>query len=64
VLETTSGNELRIPLELKENYSEIKWTVPPGTFVMEKVRIIGEYKTILGNPVLLEKSVNVAVENR
>ena len=64
VLETTSGVDLQVPLKLQGNYAEITWTVPPGTYVMEKVRIMAEYNTILGSPVVLEKSVNVAVENR
>ncbi len=34
----------------------------PGTFRMEKLKIIGKYKTYYGNPYLVEKSINLAID--
>lgn len=38
--------------------------VPPGAFVMQKVNIICKATTLLGNPYIIEKTYNVAVENK
>lgn len=43
---------------------QIDYFVPPGTFIMEKVNIVCKATTILGNPYIIEKSYNVAVENK
>ena len=64
ITESMRGNSVRVPLILKDGYAEIKWILPKGTFIMEKVIIVAEYTTNLSNPVIIEKSYNVAVENR
>jgi len=37
--------------------------VPKGTFRMEKLNFIGKYKTLMGNPYIVEKTFNLAVDN-
>lgn len=34
----------------------------PGTFIMRKVTFLGKYKTPMGNPYFVEKTVNVAID--
>jgi hypothetical protein len=58
------GKTITTGLDLKEGFAEITWTVPKGTYRMEKVRIIAEFDTNYGNPMRIEKSYNLAVENR
>jgi hypothetical protein len=58
------GNPLNIPLEMKDNYAEMEWIVKEGEYVMEKLKIVAEFTTNLGNPVTLESSYNLAIENR
>lgn len=43
---------------------ELKYFVPPGTFLMEKINIIGVGKTRLKNPLIIQQEVNLAAENR
>lgn len=38
--------------------------MPPGSFYMEKVSIIARFKTRMGNPYVLQKIFNVAIENK
>lgn len=64
VLETILGNPLNIPLDMKENYAEMEWMVREGEYVMEKLKIVAEFTTALGNQVILEGSYNLAIENR
>nr|WKN40206.1 hypothetical protein K4G66_16050 [Tunicatimonas sp. TK19036] len=45
-------------------YLEITYFVPPGTFLMEKLNIIAVGSTILKNPYVAQKSINIAVENK
>jgi antitoxin component YwqK of YwqJK toxin-antitoxin module len=63
-IETMKGNMALVNLKLQDNHAEISWDVPKGAFVMEKVRVIAEFNTTLNNPVKIEKTYNVAVENR
>jgi hypothetical protein len=58
------GKTIPIGLVLKEGCAEISWPVPKGTYIMEKVRITAEFDTSLGNPKRIEKTYNLAVENR
>ncbi|MEP5610852.1 MAG: hypothetical protein ABJP45_01320 [Cyclobacteriaceae bacterium] len=34
----------------------------PGTFKMEKMYFVGKFKTLYGNPYLVEKSINLAID--
>lgn len=43
---------------------ELKFNIGPGMFMMEKINIIAVVETKLGNPYVLEKKYNLAVENR
>jgi antitoxin component YwqK of YwqJK toxin-antitoxin module len=43
--------------------AEITFPVPPGAFLMQKINIIAVVKTRLGNPYIVEKSYNLAIEN-
>lgn len=43
---------------------ELKYTLPPGAYLMETVHVIAETKTQMRNPYLLYKKVNVAAENK
>ena len=51
--------------ELKKgnSYAELEYFVSKGGFVMEKVRLRGEYKTSLGNKYVVERNYSVAVDN-
>jgi len=64
VVESMKGNSVRVPLDVKDGYAEIKWVLPKGSFIMEKVSIVAEFTTNLKNPVTIEKTYNVAIENR
>jgi len=43
---------------------QLDFFVPPGAFLMQKVNIICKATTLQGNPYILEKSFNIAVENK
>lgn len=45
-------------------YLEITYFIPPGTFLMEKLNIVAVGNTVLKNPYVTQKSVNIAVENK
>ncbi|WP_422358541.1 toxin-antitoxin system YwqK family antitoxin [Reichenbachiella sp.] len=34
----------------------------PGTFIMKKIDVVGQYKTPQGNPYIVQKSINVAID--
>jgi hypothetical protein len=48
----------------KAGHGRIDYFLGPGDFVMERVNIIAEIKTDLGNQYIMQKAFNVAVENR
>ncbi|MBL6449889.1 toxin-antitoxin system YwqK family antitoxin [Fulvivirga sp. 29W222] len=43
---------------------DLKYNVGPGMFMMEKLNIIAVVETKLGNPYVLERKHNLAIENR
>ena len=43
---------------------ELVYNMPPGTFTMEELNFIAETKTKLGNPYIVQKKYNLAIENR
>lgn len=43
---------------------DLKYNIGPGMFVMEKLNIIAVVETKLGNPYVLERKHNLAIENR
>ncbi len=43
---------------------ELRYDLPPGTFVMEKLNIVATSFTKAGNPLMIQKSYNLAVENK
>ena len=42
---------------------EIKYTLPPGTYLMETLHLVAETKTQMRSPYLLYKKINIAAEN-
>ena len=40
----------------------ITYKPPPGTFLMEQINVIGSFKTGYGNPYIVEKTVNIAID--
>lgn len=67
--ELTNGNcigEKAVKIWNTDRYglAEIPFQVLPGQFLMQKVNVIAKVKTTLGNYLVIEKSMNVAVENR
>lgn len=42
---------------------ELKYTLPPGAYLMETVHLVAETKTQMQSPYLLYKKINVAAEN-
>ena len=57
-------NDQMVRMASKKEHLEIKYPVPPGTFLMEKLNIVAVGHTVLKNPYVLQKSVNIAVENK
>ncbi|UII34273.1 hypothetical protein LVD17_10680 [Fulvivirga ulvae] len=43
---------------------DLKYNIGPGMFTMDKLNIIAVVETKLGNPFVLEKKYNLAIENR
>lgn len=41
----------------------IKYTIPPGAFLMEEVNIIAAVETIYGNTYVVQRTHNVAIQN-
>jgi len=64
LVEFTKGNPIPVRLDVKDNFAEIVWNIPKGSFIMEKVRLEVEFNTSMGNPVKIETAYNVAAENR
>jgi hypothetical protein len=47
----------------RRNYKgQIIYNPYPGTFIMEKLSVIGRYKTAYGNTYLVEKELNIAID--
>jgi hypothetical protein len=59
-----NGTIYDIPIEIKGEMAELSWYLPKGDYIMEKVTVAAEYYTVLNNPVRLEKTYNLAIENR
>lgn len=53
-----------IPPRSKNGEFELDFFVPPGAFLMQKINIICHATTISGNPFIIEKEYNLAVENK
>lgn len=51
-----------LPLKKSNNKGIIIYRPAPGTFVMEKINVIGRYKTPYGNPYLVQRQINVAID--
>ena len=52
------------PIHTADGVAKIYYSLPPGGFVMETLRVVAKIKTDLGNYYLKEVSYNVAVQNR
>ena len=61
-LENGVFNNRLIKLEMSNKKGVITYKPIPGTFIMEKINVIGKYKTPLGNPYFVQKQVNVAID--
>lgn len=51
-----------IQLKKSNNKGIVTYRPSPGTFVMEKINVIGRYKTPYGNPYIVQKQINVAID--
>ena len=49
-------------LPKKKGKARIVYTPPPHSFQMIKLHLVGKFKTVYGNPYIVEKSVNVAID--
>lgn len=64
--ELTEGkykNNMLMRMKDTNGILELKYTLPPGAYIMETVQVVAETKTQMRNPYLLYKKVNVAAEN-
>lgn len=43
---------------------ELKYHLPPGTFLMESVNVVAETTTQMRSPYLLQQKINIAAENK
>jgi hypothetical protein len=53
-----------VDIPVSDGMGKMSWKLRKGGYLMEKLNIVTEYTTILGNPVRLEKTYNLAIENR
>lgn len=60
----TEGKKVKIPLDTYKGLGQIEYIIPKGTFKMTIVKFYAEFKTSLGNPILIHESFNLAIENR
>jgi len=51
-----------IQLKKSSNKGILSYRPSPGTFIMKKVNVIGRYKTPYGNPYIVQKQFNVAID--
>lgn len=61
---TTAGNKVRLPLTTKGGTAELEYIMPPGAFQMKTIKVYAEYKSKLGNLILLSANYNLAIENK
>lgn len=47
----------------KKGILELKYSVPPGAFLMETINVVAETKTQMKSPYLLQQKINIAAEN-
>jgi hypothetical protein len=57
-------NDQLTPVPTEKGRGEIHFYVAKGTFKMETLNIVARIKTSLGNPLILQKQYNLAVENK
>ena len=58
-------NDRLLPIKSKKKgMIELKYTLMPGQFMMEKLNIVAKTETKLGNPFITQKQYNLAAENR
>jgi hypothetical protein len=49
---------------VKNGVGEIKYPVPPGTFLMQQINVIAKIKTSQGNYYITQRAYNLSIENR
>lgn len=54
----------RSELHTKDGVGTFTWNLTRGGYIMEKFKVYAEYKSSFGNPVVLEKTINIAAKNR
>lgn len=50
-------------LETHDGVAKYEVMVPKGTYRMEKLNFVGHFETLRGNPYIVQKSLNLAVDN-
>jgi len=58
-----SNRLVPLPYNKKLKRSELRYTIPVGTFLMEEVNVVAEVTTLAGNSYLIRKVINVAIDN-
>jgi len=59
----STDEKVLVRLNSKNGIAQIEYNLLPGYFEMKRINIFAEYKSNLGNPILLEGSYNLAIEN-
>jgi len=59
----STDEKVLVRLNSKKGITQIEYNLLPGYFEMKRINIFAEYKSNLGNPILLENSYNLAIEN-
>lgn len=58
------GKEFRVTVNMEGDTGELFYTIRKGGSIMERIHIIAEFHTVLNNPMRIDKTYNLAVENR
>jgi hypothetical protein len=58
------GKEAELLGTVKKGVLTLDYLLPSGSIVMERINIIAKMKTVQGNFYILQRSYNVAAENR
>ncbi|MEM6523635.1 MAG: toxin-antitoxin system YwqK family antitoxin [Bacteroidota bacterium] len=56
-------NELDNFYSPRPGLAEITFELPPGSFMMKEFNVIAKGKTVLGNPYITQRTLNLALEN-
>lgn len=52
-----------LPFNSRTKQGELRYTLPVGSFIMEEVNIVAEATTLTGNSYLIQRKINIALDN-